>query len=423
MAYEATTNSIFQPYLKNLWHRGRVQDMAARSMPFYGMLKRSEDFFGEDRKVTVKYVNPQGRSATFTAAQTNARSGRGVRFSVTRKSNYGVCFLDGETIESTANNIGALYSALDDQLEGCMKNTLHDLQYDLCGDGGASRGQLSAAPSTSAGPALDSVTLLNSRDTRKYEVGQVLKAGSTTGVTATVFRTTPATNEIVKIDRAAGVLYFAANSFAGTNWNTNDHLYVEGDIDATSLLSKKVRGLGAWIPYTAPGASDSFNGINRSTDVERLSGFRRDLTGLALENGIIQLAADISEGGGDPDTALISPRQWANLEIGLGSKIRYEKQSGSGDMARYGWRAILLATENGDLKVMSDRGMPDDRTYVLTMDTWEFATLGEAPKPIQHDDNKVLRVSNADAVEFRCVYRGDLICNAPGWNGVGAIAT
>lgn len=423
MAYEATSNSIFQPYLKNMWHRGRVIDMAARKMPFYGMLKRTTDFYGEDRKVTVKYVNPMGRSATFSSTQANAKSGQGVRFTITRKSNYGTCYLSSETIEASANNMGALYKALDDQLEGTMQNVLHDLQYDLGGNGGGTRGQLSGAPTVPGSSNPDYITLANPRDTRKFEKNMVLQCGTTDGSTATTFRSTPATATITKIDRAAGRLYFAASTFSGTNWANGDYLSVQGDIDATTLLGKKVKGLAAHIPYTAPVAGESFNGIDRSTDAERLAGHRRDLTGLSLENGIITLAADISESGGDPDVALVSPRQFANLEISLGSKVRYNKAQGTGDMARYGWNAISIACENGDLKVVSDRGIPDNRVYVLTMDSWEFATLNDAPKPINIDGNKILRVSDADDVEFRCVYRGDLITNAPGHNGVGAIST
>lgn len=422
MAYEANTTSIFQPYLKNMWHKGRVVDMAARKMPFYGMLKKTTDFYGEDRKVTVKYVNPMGRSATFSNTQDNAKAGRAVRFSVTRKSNYGTCFLNSETIEASENNTGALFKALDEELEGVMQNLLQDLQIDLCSHGGGTRGQIDT-PVVPGGGAPDYIPLDVIRDVRNYEVNMVLKAGTTNGTTATTFRTTPSTATITKIDRSAGRLYFAAGTFTGTNWVADDYLSVQGDISATTLLGTKVKGLAAHIPYVAPSSGESFNGIDRTTDTDRLSGMRRDLSAYSLENGIVTLAADISEAGGDPDIALISPRQFANLEISLGSKVRYDKAQGTGDMAKYGWKSINIATDNGDVKVVADRGMPDSRLYVLTMDSWEFSTLGEAPKVIQLDGNKITRVSNADDVEFRAVYRGDLLCNAPGHNGVGLIAT
>lgn len=422
MAYEANTTSIFQPYLKNMWHKGRVVDMAARKMPFYGMLKKTTDFYGDDRKVTVKYVNPMGRSATFSNTQDNAKAGRAVRFSVTRKSNYGTCFLNSETIEASENNTGALFKALDEELEGVMQNLLQDLQIDLCSHGGGTRGQIDT-PVVPGGGAPDYIPLDVIRDVRNYEVNMVLKAGTTNGTTATTFRTTPSTATITKIDRSAGRLYFAAGTFTGTNWVADDYLSVQGDISATTLLGTKVKGLAAHIPYVAPSSGESFNGIDRTTDTDRLSGMRRDLSAYSLENGIVTLAADISEAGGDPDIALISPRQFANLEISLGSKVRYDKAQGTGDMAKYGWKSINIATDNGDVKVVADRGMPDSRLYVLTMDSWEFSTLGEAPKVIQLDGNKITRVSNADDVEFRAVYRGDLLCNAPGHNGVGLIAT
>lgn len=427
MAYEATSTSIFTPYLKNMWHRGRVMDMAARKMPFWAMLKRTENFYGEDRKVTVKYVNPMGRAATFSKTQDNAKSGKAVRFSITRASDYATCFLNSETIEASQNDLGALFGALDDQLEGTTNNLLHNLQFALGSHGGGTRGQLNAAPTDAGGGADAYIVLKSPRDARFFEVNMVLKCGTTNGTTATTFRSTPSTATITKIERTrsdgTARLYFAEGTFSGTNWAGNDYLSVDGDIDATALTGKLIKGVPAWIPYTAPTSTDSFNGVNRFTDTDRLSGLRRDCTNYTLENAIVTLAADISEAGGDPDVAVISPRQFANLEIGLGSKIRYDMVQGSGELAKYGFKAISIATDNGDIKVVADRGFSDSYLYVLTMDTWEFSSLGQCPKIIQLDGNKGLRVSNADDIEFRSVYRGNLMCNAPGHNGVAAIST
>lgn len=427
MAYEALTTSIFAPYLKNMWHRGRVNDMAARKMAFWGWLNKTEDFFGEDQKVTIKYVNPQGRSKTFSKSQDNAKAGRAVRMSITRKSDYATCYLSSETIEAAANDKGAIYRALDPEIEGAMSNLLHSLQIDLPRNGGGTRGQLNAAPTVPGGGAYDYIVLKSARDSKNFEVNQVLKAGTTNGVSATTFRSTPSTATVVAIDRSrsdgTSRLYFAAGTFSGTNWTTNDYLNVEGDIDATSLTGKAVKGVDAWIPYTAPSAGESFNGVDRTTDVDRLAGLRKDCSLLSIENGIITLAQEISDAGGDPDTCWVSPRRWGELEISLGSKVRYDVVRGSGEMAQYGWRAITLSTDSGDIKVCADRGFSDTYFYLLKKETWRFHSLGQAPRAIKTDGNELLRVSNADDVEFRAVYRGDLICDAPGHNGVGNLGT
>jgi hypothetical protein len=39
------------------------------------------------------------------------------------------------------------------------------------------------------------------------------------------------------------------------------------------------------------------------------------------------------------------------------------------------------------------------------------------PRFIDDDGNPYLRVSDADSVEIRSVYRANLGCGAPGWNG------
>ena len=53
----------------------------------------------------------------------------------------------------------------------------------------------------------------------------------------------------------------------------------------------KLSGLGAWLPSSAPGSTDSFFGVNRSSDATRLGGIRFDGSSLPLEEALIGAAS------------------------------------------------------------------------------------------------------------------------------------
>jgi hypothetical protein len=245
----------------------------------------------------------------------------------------------------------------------------------------------------------------------------VLKCGSTDGSTATTFYTTPSTNEVTGVDRTLGRVYFADGTFAGTNWLANGYLSVDGDIDESTFLGKYISGLDAWIPSAAPGSSDSFKGVNRSVDPDRLAGIRYAGAGKTIENALLYAVGDLRDVGGNPDAIMLGSRTWSNLAVSLGSRISYDLASGSGDYANITFKGITLPTAGGAIKVLADPYCQEDVGWILEMNTWKWHTLGPAPKPNLHAANNMLDPSSAtDDVEMRWVYRGDLECTGPGRN-------
>jgi hypothetical protein len=51
------------------------------------------------------------------------------------------------------------------------------------------------------------------------------------------------------------------------------------------------------------------------------------------------------------------------------------------------------------------------------MDTWKFWTLGDIGF-IMEDNLRMLRDSTEDSYTWRLGYYGNLVCHAPGFNGV-----
>jgi hypothetical protein len=420
MAYDSTNGPAtvinWNVYLKNMWHKGRINDMAARTQPFWAMVNKNTSFFGEDQKINVDYGNPMGASNTFTKAQDNARSSQGVRFNLTRKSDYGVVYINNELIEASSNDAGALMRAVDKEIAGNMRTLAYRLGFGLYRKGGGTRGQF-GTPVVPGGGADDYIPLTTVRDVRFYEKNMTLKAGTTDGTTATTFRSTPATAVVKRVDRKLGRLYFAASTFSGTNWVATDYLSIDGDINATTGLGTGLSGLESWIPETDPSAGESYKGVDRSVDRDRLAGLTYDGSSSTIENALEMAAALTCESGGMPDVAFMSPRTQAKLSISLGSRRIYGERTGSGDAANIGFKSIQVAADSGHIDCISDRNCPDNVIWLLTMDTWTFHSLYDAPRLQTTGDGLTkLRVSNADDTEIRAVYRGDLATTAPGWN-------
>ncbi len=90
------------------------------------------------------------------------------------------------------------------------------------------------------------------------------------------------------------------------------------------------------------------------------------------------------------------------------------------DEADIAFAGITVNAPYGPITVIPDRNCPAVTCYLLQMDTWKLRTLGKAPHILTYglEGLEGLRVGNADALEVRIGYYGNLVCNAPGWNCV-----
>ena len=113
--------------------------------------------------------------------------------------------------------------------------------------------------------------------------------------------------------------------------------------------------------------------------------------------------------------AVMSYPKYRDLIEVLGSKLEYQTTEIS---AGIGFEGAKIHGPAGAISVYPDTFCPDDKAYVLTLDSWTFRTLGPAPRFLDLDGLKSQREATADAIEWRLGYFGNLCCCAPGWNGV-----
>ena len=382
--------TTFAAALKQHYTDEKIENMVYKDNPFLAMIAKYEDFGGENLKLPVKYGLPMGRSATFGDAVSNKSASQLKAFLLTRKADYAIASIANETIEASKGNANAFIEAATFEIDGAIEAATRSLAISLYGDGSGQIGVVGSLATTTA--SNDTVTLATIQDITNFEVGMQLNFGTATS-----------NKEISTINRDTGVILLTGASGA----TTTEAIYVDGDKD------NKLTGLGGWLPSSAPASTDSFFGVNRSSDATRLGGIRFDGSSLPLEEALIGAASRVAREGGKPDVCFMNYSNFADLEKALGSKVSYVDVKASPEI---GFRGILIHGPRGPIKVIPDQNCPKNVAFMLQMDVWKLYSLGKAPKILDSDGLKFLRESTADAVEARVGYYAQLGCRGPGYN-------
>jgi len=390
--------------LKTIYPSGNVpMDMVYADFPLFAMLPKIESFYGENLKLPIKYANNSGRSATFSTAVSSESNAKAVAFLLTRIQDYAYARIANEVLEASRNNAGAFVDALKFEMDSAILSLSASTASGVYGTGSGKIGQIAAT--TTIGTAI--MILTNVNDVVNYDVDQVLQVSSTDG--GGTVRT--GTLKVLSVNRANGQITMTGNLTAGiAAIATGDFVFSSGDYD------KKVSGLQAWIPNSAP-SSTAFFGVNRTLD-SRLGGVRADYSSLPIEEALIDGAKLINSYGGAPKHCFMDYTNLGNLTKALGSKVQYVDVA----IAGVGFRGIQVNTGRGIMNVFGDQNCPNDRMFMLQLDTWGLYSLGKVPSIFKGDGQAILRVGSEDALEFRALAYYQLGCKAPFFNGNFKIA-
>jgi len=397
MSLDLTT---FASALKAHYTNDKVENMVYMDNPFMAMLPKMENFGGKNLPIPIIYGNPQGRSANFVKAQQNKTNSQLKDFVLTRAKDYSLASIDNETIEASKGDANAFMEAATTEIDGAINSAARSLAIALYGTGSGSIGQVDNAQTLTA----TVIQLEKVEAVTNFEVGQKLVVSSTDG--GGTVRAGSLT--VTGVDRDLGqVTVNAALNTAIPAIAASDFIFIDGDYD------QKVKGLAAWLPATSPSPSDSFFSVNRSSDATRLAGIRFDASALSIEEGLIKASSRVAREGGRPSHAFMSYSRYAQLEVELGSKVRYTDLKVTNFI---GFRGIQINGAKGIITVIADQNCPEDVCYMLQMDSWKLYSLGKCPKILDTDGLKMLRDSNADSVEIRVGYYCQLGSKSPGYN-------
>jgi hypothetical protein len=291
------------------------------------------------------------------------------------------------------------------ELNGAIAAVTDSLCTALYRNGAGTLGAIGSIGATTA--TTMAVTLSTSEDSVNFEPGMVIAASQYDTSSA---RTVGTTATVTSMDRNAGTLSLTFDNI-GTNaytWVANDVLYASGDRSGATF--SKVSGLEAWVPRSAPG-STAFFGVDRTADT-RLGGLRYDATSYAIDEGIMKAAIMAAREGAQVDHCFISYTKFADLVNILGSKVNYADLKVGG----IGFNSLRLYTPAGEIKVIPDRKCPQNRAFLVDLKSWKFVSLGMTPQLLNYEGQDTIIQYNADGIELRVGYYGQLVCEAPGHN-------
>lgn len=399
-----------------------MKDLVYKKNPLLALIPKDESpsgFAGKYIPVPLVFGTPQGRSASFSTAQTNQTAPQLASFFVYRVSNYQIATITNELLEATKDNAGAFIDEAKLVMDTAFRNISNDLALDLFRDGSGTRGSMASITS-------GVIVLENTSDVVNFEVGMALVSFRISGNTYTQV-SGGAIGYVIAVNRYSGTVTVSATAggSAGTpsSWSTSDkYLGVSGDVAFGTLSVRtsfnKVSGLAAWGPTTAPSAAESFWGVDRSVDSRMFFTIAQNTSTETIEEALIDAAALCAREGGQPDMCFMNFASYAALEKSLGSKVQYVDVKH--DEANIAFAGIRIHAPYGPITVIPDRNCPSQLAYLLQMDTLKFRSLGKAPHILTYglEGLEGLRVGNADALEIRIGYYGNLICSAPCWNAV-----
>ena len=415
-----TTIASFDAALKSIYSAKNVGDTTLKSRVLFGMLPKFGEFGGRDMPIISQHANPQGRSADFLTAQTNITAPGIKSFNLTRVNNYSLARISGEAMEATAGDKMAFLGAAKSSIDGALNALANSVETQLFRSGTGAIGVIDSLPSG------DVVALADPEDIVNVELG--MKLVFSTGDGEQVGSTTEVSVDAV--NRSTG--QFTCSATLNTvSAAADDHIYQSGDQKNGSTGGvpndlKAIAGLAAWCPGgTIPSAE--FFGVNRSVD-SRLAGGFYNGAGEAINDSLLIGASVSAREGASPSVAIVHHTQMRALQQALGGAHRYSEvnaQSVSGTVANIGYRGISVQSDAGEITVVSSNRCQGNIAWVLDMSTWTLSTIKEPVRVLnsgQNDKSPLLTVSNDDAGEARCVFRGNLGCHSPGFNTRVALA-
>jgi len=445
--YTNPTFAAVQSILKIKYPDGAIPQALYKDFPLLSLVKKTTNFDGEYKVVALQNERPQGSSSSFAIAQ--GVSSKGVsggggsykRFSVYRTRHYGLLRMDGETMKAAVRTSGALVDLWNNETDGISRNEMADLEFQLFGDGTGVRGVIAASPAPAVVAGVLTLTLATPADAVYFNLGMKVQFFDNAGVQhqfggagAAVDNSNGDGAYVIGINRQSGVLTIqgftngvavtAGTVTVGTIVAT-DNIVRAGDFQTTAQVgnvtvgtsaaaSGVVTGIQAWIPSTVS-PTDSYWGLNRSSDPVRLAGQRLAATGLPMNEALMEAEARVAvQGVGSPDTILINPLDLQNLKKALGTDIVYDRVASN--VAGVSFKAIEYDGMNGPMKIISDPFCPRNKAFMIQLASWELSTLGPAPQMLDWDNNDYLRVASDDQYEVRFGHYGQFLCNNPGAN-------
>lgn len=405
----AVTVADIEPIVNRYYRGNRVATIAKPRCPFFIDVKKNVNAVGNYRAAAI-YGDGGGCSADFATAQTNTSSTAQVSFNFGAENmgnEFAVVQVENKTLKA-AENKGAIANILTMQMDAKIRKITRKVQIGCyAADQNKVMGQ---ATNVAAGV----ITFANSYEARRFQVGDAINAAATaTGAIRS------GTGIVTNVNPSGPTITYSGTI---TSIGTTDFIFMAGDAPNTGT-PKGVFGIPAWLPTSAP-SSTLFYGVDRTKDSDRLGGIRATASASkgSQREAIIEIAStvfDATQGDANITKASLPVNKWKRLCIELDARNEIREKGDS--ESRFGYAFIKALFGPYEIVCYPDPENVTGNAYLLDMDTWEIACLGDVPHIDRADDNTILRTAAAAGIEGRLEAYWLLGCQIPGHNGVGIL--
>lgn len=423
----AASSTSYSALLREIWPQSDIYDeLYTINQSFYGQVAKDTTFNEIIRHIAVGYGYTGGASANFSNAKRNKSPSVESKFDITPVIYYSLFSIQRQLLRRAQNKKAAILPALERQVKMALNVWKRRQGIYLWGSGVGAVGQILTAPGGTATLSIPSggsqvltssqVQLTNVADMKKFQKNlNVGFSADNTGASSQRQQVVPLL--VTNLDRDNAILTFNVPvATSCPTYGSTDYLYFDGD------YNQVVSGLQGWIPTSAPTSTPWF-GLDRTQDIQWLSGWRVSGKGLSPKGAAMKAAKVIAEADGHGTHYFLSPNDYLNLQYELESAgaLRVIKEPAA-PINKYSsgvtFNGIEFMGSMGPIKAFFDINTPDGYPMLLDMDTWTFGTMGDAPYFDSEDGNEILRETDADAFEGRIVGDLQLYTEAPGRNVV-----
>lgn len=394
MTGSATDTSII-PLLKRIFPKGIAWSGYEKSK-LLGLMSKDTNHGGEGKYVVVSISPTEGGSSNYQTAYANQGPTQEQRFFIGHKTEYQLARIKNLAIAKTMGDRGAIKKIVEHTFTRAGYAFGRAMAARVWGGAGGMLFRLANSSTNTV-----TATVANASDLAKVEVGQWHQFATNDGTGASPAGLLATTQlQVVSKNLEAKTFDYSAklNTVAGAT--TTMYVFRSGDYANT------MTGMQGWAPITAPTTGDSFKGVDRTLEIQKLSGHRVTITGEGKWSGFSRAVAEgMSVAQGDYKHAFWNPEDLNKFEQEIEAKTVVQvgtKHPG------VGYRGITTTTAGGDITHLAEVDVPKGYVWVGNAEDMELCTAGECPRVLDFDGHgKLMRVAGEDAVQYDLGAYGD----------------
>lgn len=415
----ASSLATFDALLKERYTTEKIEDLTQKERPLWAMFPKDEKCSGDTFIEPIIFGNPQGLGATLTKAQVaSAAAGGGGnlksrKWSLTFGDYSGVVEIGDKVMKAARDNFGAFLRNKVSEIDGLWESFADTNSAYLYGNGGQSIGN----GTVSAGV----LTLTNPEDVVNFEVGMPVVSSINDGSDPTHVLLA-GTGYVIAVNRNEGKVSLGNDPDDTTAVNPDPvwddaaiYLFRDGDFGGSGSTTI-FKGIGAWVPASAPSTTDSFFGVNRSVD-DRLSGVRvlSSLSGKGREERLKLLVTRMKSRffARGKISIFLNPEQWQALANELEDKGT-RPVTGTG---KFNFDKLEMAAGGQTVSIYPDPFCPALVAWALALDYWKLRSYDAYPHVVNGDGLEMLRKVGSNDFEYRIVGYPTVSTRAPSFSG------